>query len=735
VGESLLMALHTSTIGTASLYGTIALLGCLYFADVQHWDGPIGRPFKYIVFCLLALGGLAYLIFQAAEHPALPLGIFALALPICIIITRRTLLRDHDDAVALETLWVALALSSITSIVMWVTWLFFDPQGGNNFWTRENRAEWAQLIDCPEKEAGDMPICHATLLMWGSPGIFGIIAGLLSVVTGMLALAIKKKSAAVKAAGRETVKLKQTESEIAKEQVLQAINMLRGLAYVFLFVISLLYCISRLVGGNMKVTRSLFDLCGMALVGVVVTFVNAVGLDAITLASSPLFQTVHSYLRSNSWVQAALITFGAPAYVAFMLLSALKQLIRRIMCRLDGDSKHKSFTPTGQASLVELLQWDWTQVLLKMCYIGLIIWWGLVFTLPTYMILSLVRTWLVAKGGCPLATGVFFSIGFALFLLPPVPGVAVYLVAAMVLPDDKICGRTFSSDASFGFFLATSYTVVVVYLMKLVAHVAQQKMFGEFLGKYTSVLAMISINSNTMKAIRYILQQPGLTFAKVCVLCGGPDWPTSVLCGILKLSVCETLLGLAPVLLIGPAPITFASALQTRAKLMTDSSLFEAIAEVVTFTATAIAIVTNVGMVAMIDNVLQNQKDKLAAYSDNQAVLEVDRQANAASTAFNSATKMERLNFGMRLLIISATVACTTAGYLQLFLMDKCFEDFQVTQDVQDVLCLSCERAVVKIPGWFSIMLMLYGMLAIKAFKHQGTALAAEQPNKPPVLL
>lgn len=40
-----------------------------------------------------------------------------------------------------------------------------------------------------------------------------------------------------------------------------------------------------------------------------------------------------------------------------------------------------------------------------------------------------------------------------------------------------------------------------------------------------------------MRAVRYLLSQPGLTIAKASILCGGPDWPTSVLCGLLKLNV------------------------------------------------------------------------------------------------------------------------------------------------------------------------------------------------------
>ena len=58
-------------------------------------------------------------------------------------------------------------------------------------------------------------------------------------------------------------------------------------------------------------------------------------------------------------------------------------------------------------------------------------------------------------------------------------------------------------------------TVVLTYLQKLLAHVGQQKLFGERMGSSVTIRAMVDINSPSLKAIRYILEQPGLSFPKV----------------------------------------------------------------------------------------------------------------------------------------------------------------------------------------------------------------------------
>ena len=60
-----------------------------------------------------------------------------------------------------------------------------------------------------------------------------------------------------------------------------------------------------------------------------------------------------------------------------------------------------------------------------------------------------------------------------------------------------------------------------------------------------------------MKAMRLVLSQEGLSIPKVAILIGGPDWPTSVSCGIMRLSLPQIILGTTPVVfLILPTCVT-----------------------------------------------------------------------------------------------------------------------------------------------------------------------------------
>lgn len=103
------------------------------------------------------------------------------------------------------------------------------------------------------------------------------------------------------------------------------------------------------------------------------------------------------------------------------------------------------------------------------------------------------------------------------------------------------------AEAFFGnFWLGAAYSSAVSFGVKLTAIAMQQKIIGERLGTRVTVRRAVQVNSPTMKAIKLILNKPGMSFGKVMILVGGPDWPTSVTTGIMKLSVFQMLLGSLP---------------------------------------------------------------------------------------------------------------------------------------------------------------------------------------------
>ena len=65
-----------------------------------------------------------------------------------------------------------------------------------------------------------------------------------------------------------------------------------------------------------------------------------------------------------------------------------------------------------------------------------------------------------------------------------------------------------ASDNMSIFWMACLWANLLSYMLKLMAHILQQKMIGETLGSSVAVRAMVAPNSRLMKAIRLLLEKP-----------------------------------------------------------------------------------------------------------------------------------------------------------------------------------------------------------------------------------
>jgi len=189
----------------------------------------------------------------------------------------------------------------------------------------------------------------------------------------------------------------------------------------------------------------------------------------------------------------------------------------------------------------------------------------------TYLFL----TWMkeeCAKLDFFVVSAIIVAVGMGLFLLPPVPGVPIYLTGGLMIPAvatgigqcQKFNSLDYTADGNGGnnqgavefaegyegstmcptrafrnatenldtwadidyndtipqfgggsVFLAVAYTVGVGVVLKLSACTLQQKMFGENLSGYVGVRQTVSVNSSMIRTMKFILAKPGLSITKV----------------------------------------------------------------------------------------------------------------------------------------------------------------------------------------------------------------------------
>ena len=70
-----------------------------------------------------------------------------------------------------------------------------------------------------------------------------------------------------------------------------------------------------------------------------------------------------------------------------------------------------------------------------------------------------------------------------------------------------------------------------------------------------------------------------------------------------------------------------------------------------------------------------------------------------------------------KVLLLVGTLSMSASAYLLMFASSACFEDFALTDSIDDVLCLGCPRAAIKPRGFLALALLAVGAVGMAAFK------------------
>merc|ERR1719162_496438 len=120
------------------------------------------------------------------------------------------------------------------------------------------------------------------------------------------------------------------------------------------------------------------------------------------------------------------------------------------------------------------------------------------------------------------------------------------------------------------------------------------------------------------------LKSRGLNPGKVSILVGGPDWPTSVTCGIVRVNIPQMLIGTIPVVTL-LAPCIFAGACMGRVSPGEDS-VWNMAANGFTALAAVVNMVSMAYAVYAIGDVIQKNGEELAKpRPEHEAVAELTR--------------------------------------------------------------------------------------------------------------
>lgn len=576
--------------------------------------------------------------------------------------------------------------ASIIILSIWLCWLFgaFDVDGNHNHW-EDNRQKFTQQAQCAnvdwglsagvlQHSDGQTTLCLAAFLLWASP-LF--LAGVLLLLGLFLMLLSQTDIMQQGGSGHVDAKKAHDMKKIGR--------ILTGFVALSAFG---MYSTATIAGAGMQVAKMVMCIYAIIIVAIVVVVVSLIGSSSLKdkIRNNPMVKSIETLGSPGVDILHAFFILASPIFFFLVVLSFANQVVRKLRwaCGIKfasekaataegaGDREetrettraHKHFgsswpvTRLTQSWLRHLDSWSWTKAF-KYVRLMIYLMWAMNYgSNLTFVFCS----WLISvlsKFHPGVTTGLFSVIGIVMFLIPVVPGPAVYLTSGVLVTPvweqfwggrqsggGGSCGNATASENStvvadaaaepeaainpLAFWFACGVANVISYVLKHVAHVMQQKMIGEAAGSAVSVRAAVGVNSRLMKTIRILLMKPGLSIAKVSIMCGGPDWPTSVAAGILRVPVCGLLLGLTPMFLMTVPTTTVGAFFNPPSKALENYK---------TFLFALVILVQLVFGAFMFHCAGKVSDEEIAAIPDDDEVAELDRKSRNYNMAYERATE------------------------------------------------------------------------------------------------
>lgn len=712
--------------GNGAFAGSVLVLALIFVADVQLRGLVIQILFGILLAaCLLATSSLKYI-----SYPWLcTLVCFGFA--IFFVACLRLRCYKADDVSGrkfFEGLSLSFTMAGVITLAAWVAW----QSATDRFWSLstqtwladQNSAVYSYLYEnsswgfdlnftehCSvnkdtaflatlgtDSEAIVLAACQNSetvwFLQWACPCAMGIGNFIVAAVCWVFAQA---------AASLEV------ESEDEDKKVKSALKTSTGLVVLMLTV---MYAAQYVSGANVTVSSALLALGAASVASIVAFMLLEFGFQRLNNVTQKdrLAKNLMSILKSD-WMKAVVVA----SLNIFIPVMAFLDRIRQMVRKCTGLSSYEGkFTAEGERVFKEMSTWAWCSIFFKVNLLGLMGTALLLGMKLTYVFFSWLNETLAAAN-LSFAVLCLMILGVALlmFLCPIVPGSAVYLFSGVVL------GAQSQLEGSVGFAAGVASGVVVSSCAKMIACTLQYSM-GYAAGQLVKVQQFVGVDKVPTRAMEQILKQRGLKIDKVAILVAGPDWPTSVLCGILRMNVPAMLLGTLPVILVSIIPQVLVGALLT---YQDDSSggIMGMISSAVTLAAAVVQALAMFYFTYRIMKVVDEDGEKLAQErEEHKAVAELTRKEQDYVQALREVSEWKRMKLFQKAIVLLSSACILVASFV--FIADYsvkekfCFRGFEITSSIgnpiaQGGLDGNALNLVIVPMGWASLGLALLGFI------------------------
>jgi hypothetical protein len=392
-------------------------------------------------------------------------------------------------------------------------------------------------------------------------------------------------------------------------------------------------------------------------------------------------------LCHTEWTHAIFAILLTPVVPGILVISMLTQRVRR--CR-GINMSDGIFTARVETVLEYVWAWDWVSVV-SWCYVVAEV---MVLYKATPVLLNVLLAWMssfIADLGFVWILASTFFAGMILFMIPPIPGPPIYLFGGVVIAD----------KCPWGFWWGCVICIILSFALKLTACAIQQKLIGELLGTRMSVKRTVGVHKPFIRAVESVLRKPGLSFGKCMILCGGPDWPVSVLAGILRLSLYQCLLGTVPVI-ITVIPLCLTGSLYLKRD---DGDAWIRTGNLMLSLTALGSVFFWAGMGWAIQDEFEKHQHELTR--PKAQYLELDwldyRSEYLATKCKVSWTDLPRL---VRVPFAAGAFCSACAGLMIFWLNSLCFGTFRLTDDISDLEWFGAD-GLIRLPGLVALLVTI----------------------------
>ena len=671
----------------------------LYLFDCVYWKSTFGRIARYFAISVIAIGFSILICFIGASHPYGPISLHMILTPAWLVCCKHIFYRRLKMRVYIPWLSGPLFFTALVIMAIWIYWTFADDA---HKWTENVRLVDAQVsgcvpdfiqypecsvendnstiiservpcfqVDdvnsqtpffndtCPRKCADVYDSCFYMFIVWVGPFLVSLGLFFLSFFATFL-----RKGGTVEQEALKFVK-------------------------VWFFLLFGLWVGSCLLGAGAGVSITLIVLTLSAFFASAIMMASGFSnIEREERVYELWMNLIDKYRQYLNVAKGLLVVTSSPLFLVYLALSFINQSIRNMNLPCSRNLNSQSLvnvvrgdgivTVEARRLIREIKSWDLVDVFTYAIY------WGIGFMSFTVLgakFTVLILSWLIEQTqdmSITIVTGVLVGVGLIMFLLPPVPGVPIYLTLGIVMVP---VGRE-----AFGIMYSILYAMVISLVLKLFASSLQQKIIGGLLKGNVGIRQMVGVNTPLIRSFKLILSERGFSMAKISILCGGPDWPTSVLCGVIDLPLWPILVGTLPVIIV-IIPTVLAGSFTFMAGLKLNDEpefIWAETAAMISLAFSAIALFVFMLVAAYhVELTIRERGDEIDEIPMDDEVKVLDDEQVLSNQVYKEVTEWKLVPKWASFLLLCSLICMVMCCYMVQLLQEDAFAPYELTFTIE----------------------------------------------------